>query len=79
VGKGDATMTVRSRVATSRKMIAAGPLPLPGEESFHQLENDGGAISPGAAAALITLVPRLPAFAANLAQHATDGSHDLVR
>jgi hypothetical protein len=63
---------------TSRKIIAAGPLPLPGEESFHQLENDGGAISPGAAAALKTLVPRVPAFAANLAQQATDGSHDLT-
>ena len=32
-----------------------------------------------AAAALTTSVPRLPVFAADLAQHATDGGHDLIR
>ena len=32
-----------------------------------------------AAAALTTSVPELPAFAADFAQHATDGGHDLIR
>ena len=33
---------------------------------------------PGAEA-LTTSVPRLPVFAADFAQHATDGGHDLIR
>jgi Protein of unknown function (DUF3126) len=43
------------------------------------LEEDLPSAPGGAAAALTTLVPRLPAFAADLAQHATDGGHDLIR
>ena len=43
------------------------------------IDGDGLSAPGGTAAALTTLVPRLPAFAADLAQHATDGGHDLIR
>ena len=47
--------------------------------AFVRVIDGGGLSAPAAPAALTTLVPRLPAFAADLAQHATDGGHDLIR